>query len=186
MSGIAAEAIHKHGALQDEWEMATMLQLVHDYVDPMDHDYVDPMNLVEIGSHTGGSLYAWQKATSARVLAVTLTRQDLWNSWGAIVIEGDSTNRRTQQAVFDALNGSRPEVVFVDGGHDEFTCRSDIDFATQLIVEGLIIVHDINLHIRFRDSGVRRVWDQVRHRFPSMEIVNKPNEDPGVGLLWIR
>lgn len=176
---IAYDAIHEHGALQDEWEMAMMLQI---------SEYADPAVIVEIGSHTGGSLYAWRQVQGhfPAVFGVTMDTEYLRNTHGAEIVIGDSTSVETQSKLTRLLDGMKPDIVFVDGGHDEFTCRADVNWALTMVRKGLVIVHDINLHIRYPECGVRTVWDQMRHRFPSMEIVNEPNNDPGVGILWVR
>lgn len=177
---IATKAVQEYGALQDEWEFAQLLEIVR---------RAGVTTMLEIGSYTGGSLWAWRQIVP-NVLGLTLEASPgQFRSHGASMVYGDSTTEATQERVEQVLAGRPVDFVFVDGGHDQDTCISDFQWAMRLVKKGLIGIHDINLHIRFpmEDfTGPRIVWDTCKQLLPHFEIANKTNEDPGVGIFWIR
>jgi cephalosporin hydroxylase len=178
--GIAVPAVRNFGALQDEWEFATLLDLVK---------RTGVTTMLEIGSYTGGSLWAWRQVVP-NVLGVTLdVVPGRFHSHGASMVYGDSTQVATQERVEQLLAGRPVDFVFIDGGHDQRTCLSDFEWATRLVSRGLIGIHDVNLHIRFPSddfTGPRIIFDTYRPLLPHYEIANKVNEDPGVGIFFIR
>jgi hypothetical protein len=175
---IAEKAVSEYGALQDEWEFAVLLHIVAG-----EH----PAKMLEIGSYTGGSLYAWREALpDCHVYGCTIGDVP-FHSWGASMVIGDSTVLDTQQWMHRECSDA--DFVFVDGGHDEHTAASDMDMAFKLTARkrGLIGIHDINLFHRYPDlQGPRLVWNAWRARYPGIEIVNIATQDPGTGLLWNR
>lgn len=174
---IARDAIEFHGAQHDTWELATLLEVV-DFM-------VRPKSVVEIGSWRGGSLYAWSRLLHT-VIAVTLPERaaDPFNSHGATVIWGDSHNVVTQKILAGLLGDQPPGLVFIDGDHSEDGARADLELAHRIAPDGVIAMHDINLHHRHPDVGVRKVWDQAAASWPHMTIERDPATAPGVGLLF--
>jgi len=177
---IATKAVQEYGALQDEWEFAQLLEIVR---------RAGVTTMLEIGSYTGGALWAWSQIVP-NVLGLTLEASPgQFRSHGASMVYGDSTDPATQERVEQVLAGRSVDFVFVDGGHDQATCLSDLQWATRLVHKGLIGIHDINLSIRFPVddyTGPRIVWDTYKPFLPHFEIANKTNEDPGVGIFFIR
>jgi hypothetical protein len=177
---IAERAIHEHGALQDEWEMAMLLAFAWG---------MQPAVLLEIGSYTGGSLYAWRAVLpECHVLSCTLGDTANFHGYGASMIFGNSTSRDIQEKIWSVTRGE-VDFVFVDGGHDEATAYSDVEFALKLTAEkrGAVGVHDINLFLRYPDlTGPRVAWNYWRDRYPSIEVSNDTAQDPGFGILWNR
>lgn len=177
--GIARAAVTIHGAQQDEQEFALTLSVIR-AAGPLD-------TVLEIGSWKGGSLYAWSRLAS-QVITVTLPDRaaEPFNPHGARIIWGDSTHTGTQARVRETLAGTDPDLIWVDGGHDEDTARSDIEWALSMTRHGIIGVHDICLHNRFPDIGVHRAWNSVKHLRASVEIVRNAMTTPGTGLLLPR
>ena len=178
--GIAEKAVQGYGALQDEWELAILLQIVQLH---------RPAKMLEIGSYTGGSLYAWRTALpDCHVFSCTLGDIPNFHGHGASMIIGDSTHPDTQRRIFE--RGADMDFVFVDGGHDQATAESDVELAFKLTAQtnGLVGIHDINLFYRYPElDGPRTVWNNWRARqYPSLEIANINHKDPGTGLLWNR
>lgn len=176
---MADRAVHEFGALQDEWEFACLLAHVR---------AVGVRTMVEIGSYTGGSLWAWRQVVP-NVIGVTIGDSQSFHSHGARMIYGDSRERETQDRLRLLLGLTPVEFVFIDGGHDYETCLSDFRWAQRLVKIGLIGIHDINLYLRTSDpdyTGPRKVWDEVSPNIPSYEIANVNAEDPGVGLFFIK
>lgn len=177
---IAIPAVRNFGALQDEWEFARLMDIVK---------LAGVSTMLEIGSYTGGSLWAWRQVVP-NVLAVTLEASPgQFRSHGASMVYGDSTAKATQDRVDELLGGKPVDFVFIDGGHDEETCHSDFQWALRLVKHGIIAIHDINLYVRFPSNdftGPRKVWDLVKPKLPHFEIANNTYEDPGVGIFFIR
>lgn len=176
---IAEEAVHHYGALQDEWEFAALLEMVRQR---------GVRTMLEIGSYTGGSLWAWRQVVP-NVFGVTLCPDGGFHSHGASMIYGDSTVQDTMSRMVARLDNQPVDFVFIDGGHDVATTRADMRWALILVERGLIGLHDINLHLRFPGpdfEGPRVVWDELRESYPTCEISNETMLDPGVGLFWIR
>lgn len=178
--GLATMAVQKHGALQDEWEFAALMDIVR---------RAGVSTMVEIGSYTGGSLWAWRQIVP-NVLGVTLeSAPGQFLSHGASMVYGDSTLPATRSRVEEVLGGRPVDFVFIDGGHDQFTARADMEWALTLVNRGIIGIHDTNLLRRFPGSdfdGPRIVWDWYKEKLPHFEIANKVDEDPGVGIFFIR
>lgn len=177
---IARKAIDEFGALQDEWELATVLELVRLH---------QVTTIVEIGSYTGGSLWAWRQIVP-HVYGVTLEyHPHMFHSHGASMVYGDSTTQDTRTRLVRALDGRVVDMVFIDGGHDYPTASEDFRWANTLVEKGLIGLHDINLHLRYPSDdfiGPRRIWDENKDLFPTYEISNKDMEDPGVGIFVVQ
>ncbi len=177
---IATRAVRDYGALQDGWEFAVLLDLVKQ---------AGVRTMIEIGSYTGGSLWAWRQVVP-NVLAVTMeAAPGQFHSHGASMIYGDSTSPDVHTRTAQRLGGTQVDFMFIDGGHDWFTAKSDFEWAVSLVEHGIIGLHDINLHLRFPGpefEGPRRLWNETRDLYPTYEIANKDMEDPGVGIYWIR
>lgn len=175
---MAKEAVRR-GALQDEWEFASLLELVR---------RTGVSRMLEIGSYTGGSLWAWRQVVP-NVLSVTLGTETGFQSHGASIVYGDSTDPATQASAESHIAGAPVDFVFIDGGHDYHTALSDFMWARRLVRRGLIGLHDINLDLRYpmpEFSGPRQLWDEARGSFPTFEIANVRHDDPGVGVFFVR
>lgn len=177
---MATMAVQEHGALQDEWEFAMLLDIVR-------RSGVSTM--LEIGSYTGGSLWAWSQIVP-NVLGVTLeAAPGQFRSHGASMVYGDSTAKATQDRVDELLGGKPVDFVFIDGGHDYYTALADFRWATRLVKRGFIGLHDINLDLRYPSpdfTGPRQLWNEERNNYPTMEIANERHKDPGVGVFFVR
>src|SRR5256885_1105516 len=166
---MAARAVRQFGALQDEWEFGMLLDLAKSH---------GVRTMVEIGSYTGGSLWAWRQVVP-NVLAVTVTLETspgMFHSHGASMVYGDSTAQDTQTRLADILMDRPVDLVFIDGGHDFATALSDFRWALELVEHGFIGLHDINLHRRFPIAdfdGPRRLWAETKGLFSTWEIANK-------------
>lgn|GEM_PF-4129335 len=172
-----ADAIRLHGAQQDAWELTRLLNLVG--------DRLDGGLVVEIGCDQGGTLWLWRQA-GADVIGVTLhTRPDgAFNAHGATIVEGDSTSSTTQRRLWKVLADRRPDLVFVDGGHDAATAESDITLALGLAPHGLVVVHDICRRADRPAVETWLAWGNAQLHRPHVEIVRSRGNSPGTGILW--
>lgn len=175
---LSSIAVLRHGANQNIDELDALLTLLF-------HRGL-PRSVVEIGCDTGGSLWLWRQLASV-VVAVTLhTRPDrMFEAHGSVVITGDSTDATVQETLRAMLGGVSPSMVFVDGGHDEATVRSDLALAVSLVESGTVVVHDIAAHLYGEWSQVGQVWDEFKQGRRYTEIIHSPGDTPGYGILEI-
>lgn len=174
---IADAAVTRHGAQHNRAELAILLAVVH--------QVIRPRLMVEIGSWSGGSLYAWGRL-GIPAIAVTLPEHAAgpFNAHGARVIWGDSHHPGIQAQLADAIGASTVDLVFIDGDHTEAGAAADLDLAARLAPTAVVAVHDINLHRRYPDVGVWAAWAAWAARRPHMVIEANPDTAPGVGLLF--
>lgn len=179
MATAAQDAVGRHGANQDDWELGRLVELVG--------GAIAGELVVEIGSDRGGTLWLWREL-GADVIAVTLhTRADRqFLSHGAMVVVGDSTDVPTRNIVTHAINGRNVAMVFVDGGHDYFTASQDIQWAFQLAPRGLVVVHDINRSIRHPEIETYVAWAEQSDNRAHMTIARLGEGSPGVGIIFPR
>ena len=72
------------------------------------------------------------------------------------------------------------DFLFIDGGHDYETCKSDWDNYSPLVRPGgMVAFHDLGAEW----PGVRPVWEMARKGHKNVEIVESPNQW-GIGVLW--
>ena len=72
------------------------------------------------------------------------------------LVMGDS--RETVER-FGAEAGRRFDIVLVDGGHDEATCRADIANTSALAAPGALVVVDDLMPHKAYGEGVVRAWE---------------------------
>lgn len=175
---IARTAVEAHGANHDIDELTELIA----QITPPHPGAV----AVEIGCDRGGGLWLLS-ALGYRVFAITLhTRGDrLFNAHGATVVVGDSTDPAAQDELISLLGGESPALVMVDGGHDAATCRSDVQFAIELVTSGRIVVHDIAAAAYGQDGDVAEVWKVIRGGYSSAEIVAEHGRTPGYGIMEV-
>jgi len=175
----AQDAVGLHGANQDDWELARL-------VDLLGHELGGGL-VLEIGSDQGGTLWLWREL-GAQVVAVTLhTRRDgQFKPHGADVIVGDSTAPAVQARAREAIGPRRVAMVFVDGGHDYETACSDIRWALDMAPHGYVVVHDINRRIGHPEIETYMAWAEYADDRPHITIARRGEGSPGVGVIFPR
>lgn len=174
---LGQDAVGKYGANQDEWELDRTVALIR--------PWLQGGAIVEIGCDRGGTLWLWRQLAE-HVLGITLhTRKDgAFNDHGARIIEGDSTYAAVQAEADRALAFTSVDLVFVDGGHDYVTAKSDIEWALRLCPSGLVVVHDINHNLRHPEIETYIAWYEVADDRPHMTIARYGSGSPGTGILF--
>lgn len=177
LAGIADAAIDRYGALQDRWELTQLLHLVR--------QRIIGGWVVEIGCDRGGTLWCWRQFTS-NVIGVTLhTRADRqFNPHGAAMIVSDSTQPATIDQLAVLLSDDTPDMVFVDGGHDRRTARTDIALGCRIAPGGLVVVHDINRRPDVPEIETWMAWEHFAGLYPHVEIKRTGHDTPGTGILF--
>lgn len=179
MATLAEDAVGRHGAGQDCWELDRLVDMIG--------GELAGRLIVEIGCDQGGTLWLWREL-GADVVAVTLhTRQDgVFRSHGATVIVGDSTDPAVRNRVSAAIAGRDVGMVFVDGGHDYFTAMQDIQWAMALAPHGLVVVHDINRRIGHPETETYMAWAELADDRAHMTICRLGEGSPGTGIIFPR
>lgn len=177
MATIAQDAVGLHGAVQDDWELGRLVELIR--------PWMLGGIVLEIGCDRGGTLWLWRQLAE-RVIGVTLhTRADRqFNAHGAIVVEGDSNNPATRAQVANLVSMRPVDMVFVDGGHDYETACNDIRWALELAPQGITVVHDINRRIGKPDIETYMAWAEYSDDRPHMTIARRGEGSPGVGIIF--
>jgi cephalosporin hydroxylase len=177
---IARAAVHEHGAIQKEAELASFLALLADH---------PPEVVVEIGSDAGGTLWAWQQLGARRVIGVDQPRGpyssgQLLDEHGCEVVYGDSHDPTTLQALKDLLAGEPVDLLFIDGDHTYAGVRKDFEMYAPLVADqGMIAFHDICHHPHHPDVGVDMLWRQFGNGGRKDEIITDPPTWGGIGIL---
>jgi cephalosporin hydroxylase len=176
---VAWRAINVHHAQQRLDELTEVLVLA---------ERLFPKTVVEVGSASGGTLYAWREL-HAQVFAVSLTVPTVYGQLhphGATVLEGDSHDPATLRRLKDQLVGRPVDVLFIDGDHSYEGASRDFEMYTPLVRPGgLVLVHDI----AGKEPGVSRMWQDVKAQAAqagrhTAEVVSRTNP-AGFGVLFI-
>lgn len=154
---------------------------------------LQPKHTLEIGTHEGGTLYYWLlNATPNSVVGsidfqgiVSESQASLWAAprVKAICYSGDSTE---QQAIDWARNNiGTLDWLFIDGGHDYETVKSDWNNYSPLVKKGgVIALHDI---LPQENSEVNFLWEELKNYHHHKEII-KTHPDwgigPGIGVIY--
>lgn len=178
---VAEAAVRDHGAIQKAEELGPLLELLAEH---------KPERVVEIGADRGGTLFAWSQLPGPpRVLAVDLptgqfrAHTGLPALHGADLVIGDSRARSTVREVAAWLDGQQADVLFIDADHTYQGVSADFANYRPLVRDGgLVVFHDVLIHPHFA-VGVSRLWEEIKTRWPSREIISEPLSWGGIGVL---
>jgi GT2 family glycosyltransferase/glycosyltransferase involved in cell wall biosynthesis len=157
-----------------------------------------PRLLVELGTHTGNSYFAFCQAVAGlnlttRCFAVDTWRGDEHAGWyGEEVFEDVSSFNGTHFAHFSTLlrttfAEARPyfadgsvDLLHIDGMHGYEAVRNDFEIWQSALSEcAVVLLHDVN--VRERDFGVWRLWEELSVRFPAFAF----DHSHGLGVLGV-
>lgn len=170
-------------ASQDKFELWQLIELLSS--DP-------PQRILEIGVHCGGMLQSLLKAFPGAKAVGIDTDFSYLEFEGFTPIKGDSNDELTRDVASQCFHGEPIDFLFIDGDHHYDATMRDFELYKPLIKSGGIIAfHDI-----MRDparvphhEGVeaRRVFDELKKQYPSLEIWNGAVGDnaPGIGVIFI-
>lgn len=176
---LAQDAVGLHGAAQDDWELDQLVAIVG--------PWIAGQPVVEIGCDRGGTLWLWRQL-GASVYAVTLqTRLDgQFEAHGAGVTIGDTRDPAVRAARESGLPPTGAAMVFVDGGHDYETAKSDIGWSLKMAPAGLVVVHDVNRNLRHPEIETYIAWAEYAETRPHIVIARGGDRSPGTGILFPR
>ena len=155
-----------------------------------------PSILVELGTHRGTSYFNFCEAV---YLSKTNTRCFAIDTWAGDVNVGQISPRVLEslktlhdprygsfstliQSTFDDALGQFADgsidVLHIDGCHTYEAVRHDYEtWKSKMSEAGIILFHDT--YVREENFGVYRLWEELRHKFPSFEFTSSY----GLGVL---
>jgi predicted O-methyltransferase YrrM len=186
---LALEAIQR-GAFQKVSEFEPLISLVRQR---------QPKTVVEIGTHKGGSLFAWCQAADPEALIVSIDLpdglfgggyseeearrfQDFAQPGQALhTLRRDSHKRRTVRRLKSLLGGRPIEFLLIDGDHTYKGVKRDWEIYEPLVArEGLIAFHDILEHPKQPLCKVDELWSELVPHHQTIEFTD-PDDDRGHG-----
>lgn len=186
---LASEAIRRQ-AYQKVSELEPLIALVRER---------QPRTVVEIGTHKGGTLYAWCQAAHPEALIVSIDLPEGLFGGGYSPEEArafqefarpgqqlhtlrrDSHARRTVWRLRRLLKGRAIDFLMIDGDHTYKGVKRDWEIYEPLVRPGgLIAFHDILEHPEQPLCKVDELWAELAPHHRTVEFAD-PDDDRGHG-----
>lgn len=162
-----------------------------------------PRIVVEIGTFKGGTLFIWCRAAQPqRVFSIDLPgglygggyesrREKLYREFlvgrpqaEMVLLRDDSHLPRTFEALKSHLGGAAVDFLYIDGDHSYEGVKADfLTYGPLVRPGGLIAFHDIIT--RQEGHEVHRLWPEIRGAYRFEELIDNPDGNKGLGLLWV-
>lgn len=167
---------------QNEWEFSVLLEVYKDLA---------PFNVLEVGTHYGGTLYHWVQNAPESSLVVSVDdyqlNEDQYKDWiphdtsRVVSIQGKSQNKEVIKRVIE--QAPFYDFIFIDAGHGYDEVKADWENYGKLTKRGSIVAfHDITPH-RFR--GVDQLWREIQAQgYITQELIT-PGADVGIGIVYL-
>ena len=162
-------------------------------------------NIIEIGTKNGGTAYLW--AQLVRPYGGKVYCIDKKFGWKddyliyhetkffdqIVELEGDSDDPKILSLLESALNGTKVELLFIDGAHDyEMVEKDFLNYSKFVSPKGWIAFHDIiNSKVE-----VGKFWEELKYRYEYFEFLldnqplkkrkpafHGPDDKNGIGLI---
>ncbi|MBW2986398.1 class I SAM-dependent methyltransferase [Candidatus Woesearchaeota archaeon] len=193
-NSIIAKNAMNRGAMQKLIEFKELL----DFLEGKKMDTV-----VEIGTATGGTFYAFcQMASSdAHIVSIDLPGGpfgggyelddvQLFKTYAKIgqtiyFMREDSHKDSTKSGLIERLKDRKIDVLFIDGDHTYEGVKKDFELYAPLVAKGgVIIFHDICKHATVPDCQVDKFWNEIKDKYESKEFID-PNDTEwgGIGVV---
>jgi len=156
-----------------------------------------PKNVLEIGTHEGGTLYYWLNFANPGSHVIAIDDQHVnaekYNSWRAPGVKSEYFKGKSQS--LDALDyvAERFETIdwlFIDGGHHFEEVHADYaNYGIYVKSGGIIIFHDILSYPPY-SSEVDLFWGRLKRQWPNVDEIVAPQNDgfrlgPGLGVIYV-
>jgi cephalosporin hydroxylase len=182
-------------AMQDDRELLDMVRVI---------ERRQPRVIIEIGTRSGGTLFAWVRASRAADLVISIDLPDgrfgggydqrrsrLYAAFAAdrpgtrmVMIRADSHAASTLEATRQILAGRAVDFLFIDGDHTYAGVQSDVEQYGALVAPGgMIALHDIRTTGRERE--VSAFWEDYKRTHECEEIAYRPAH-LGIGIIHKR
>jgi len=188
-------------AIQNPYELREYLALVQAR---------QPKVVVEIGTARGGMLYCFCQLAAPDALIISIDLPGAPNCGGQTEVErafyssfvsagqrirfipANSHFHSTREALRNALNGCKADVLFIDGDHSYGGVKIDMDMYAEFSAPGgLLTLHDICLLPQHWGPGndVGLFWNELKPRCMTQEIIDprgmcRPDRKEGVPASW--
>jgi len=158
-----------------------------------------PQRVLEIGTGSGGTLYAiaWASAPEARILSLDRTvypieRRLLYKTFvpskAVDVWEADSHLAETRDRVIRYFDHEPLDLVFIDGDHTYESVRRDYELYAPLVRErGMVLFHDIVTGPYEAVGDAPRFWQEARSDLAdSVELIESWHQGGcGIGVGYV-
>ena len=160
-----------------------------------------PQVVLEVGTANGGSFFLLSRVASSEALLVSVDlpggtfgggypswRVPLYKSFARgnqriRLLRADSHDPETVRQVLELLEGRPVDLLFIDGDHTYSGVKADLEMYSPLVrVGGLIGFHDIVPGPEADVGGVPRLWEEIKARVQTNEIVELA---PGRVRNWV-
>ncbi len=157
-----------------------------------------PRVLVELGTHSGNSYFAFCQSVKSLNLGTLCHAVDTWEGdehsghYGDDVFQAVSASNRLEYDSFSRLIRARfdtaiaefadssIDLLHIDGLHTYEAVKHDFDnWLPKMSQRGIILMHDTNVHTK--DFGVCAVFREAAARFPAFEFTHSH----GLGVLGV-
>ena len=102
------------------------------------------------------------------------------------LIRSNSHDIKTLKQVQNIIGKTKIDFLFIDGDQTYEGVKQDFEMYRRLVSkEGLIAFHDINPGPEEEVGEVPRLWQEIKKKYPNLEIIDKDSESNsyGIGLL---
>lgn len=157
-----------------------------------------PRTLVELGTHSGNSYFAFCQGVAANCLTTQCYAVDIWRgdehagSYDESIFREVSRYNESNYRPFSKLlrmtfdqaagqfDADSIDLLHIDGLHTYEAVKHDFELWRQKIsARGVVLFHDIE--VRERDFGVWRLWAELSEQHPHIEF----DHSNGLGVLFL-
>lgn len=157
-----------------------------------------PRTLVELGTHSGNSYFAFCQAIATLASAARAYAVDTWAGdehagyYGEDVfasvsrfnsehfLQFSTLLRTTFDGARDYFPDGQVDLLHIDGLHSYEAVKHDFErWQSTLSTRAVVLFHDVN--VREREFGVWRLWEELRQSYPHFEFVHSN----GLGVLGV-